>query len=142
MTRTREVIDLEARRIRRRLRDLVEDSDVPRWRVDQRLGHSKGYLSQLLAGTIDLKYRHLIAVLDAIGCTPQRFFQEVFPRLRDRRRRPRRYPRIEALLSTDPGVVGVYSLGIEAVQELRSRLEHCERVLLTASPSRAPEPRG
>ncbi len=136
MKRPLQEINLEARRIRRRLRDLVEDSDVPRWQVDQQLGHSKGYLSQLLAGTIDLKYRHLIAVLDAIQCTPGGFFQEVFPRLGPGGRQARRNPRLEAMLKTDPDVVGVYSLGIEAVQELRRRLERCEQALETALANR------
>ena len=136
--RTRQQIETEIRRIRRRLRDLVEDSDVPRWQVDEELGRSKGYLSQLLAGTIDLKYRHLVSVLDAIGCSPHRFFQEVFPRLPPRGRRPRRNPRLEAMLTTDPDTVGVYTVGIEAVQELRRRLERCERKLDAALASRAP----
>ena len=129
MTRTPREIDSEVRRIRHRLHAQVEDSDVPRHQVDRQLGHSNGYLSQLLAGTIDLKYRHVIAVLDAIGCPPPRFFQDAFPR---RQKNPRRNPRLEAMLKTDPDVVGVYSLGIEAVQELRQRVERCEQALQTA----------
>lgn len=122
-------IDLEVRRLRRRLQDLVDDSDVPRWRVDDRLGHAKGYLSQLLAGTIDLRFSHLIGVLDAIGCPPRRFFHFAFPPRLASGQRPRRYRRVEALLRTDPEVVAVYALGIETVRQLGRRLERCERAL-------------
>lgn len=118
------------------LRDLVEDSDVPRREIDRRLGYSEGYLSQLLAGTVDLKFRHLIGILDAVGCRPQDFFARTFPRPR-----PRPGPETERwtvgldkALAADRDVVGIYGFGIDAVRELRRRLERCEARLFGGRP--------
>ena len=118
----------EIKRVLGRLRDFVEDSDIPRREIDARLGRAEGYLSQLLAGTIDLTYGHLIDVLAAIDCPPQRFFGDVYPLLRPRAKGPP----ISALaraLRIDKEVIGVYGLGVEAVHELRGRLTRCESTL-------------
>lgn len=119
---------LEIKRMLGRLRDLVEDSEVPRHSVDECLGHAPGYLSQLLAGTIDLKYRHLVTILDAIDCPPERFFETVYP-LPHRRRRGPASPELATMLQLERDGVGVYGLGIEAVDEMRGRLARCEEVL-------------
>ena len=111
-----------------RLRDFVEDSDVPRREIDARLGHAEGYLSQLLAGTLDLKYRHVIGILDAIDCPPQRFFGDVYP-LPWRRDKGPPSSALARALAVEKEVVGVYGLGVEAVHELRERLTRCEATL-------------
>lgn len=119
----------EIKRLLGRLRDFVEDSDVPRDEVDRRLGYAKGYLSQLLAGTIDLKYWHLIGILNAIGCRPQKFFDDVYPLPRPRLQAPPSRALRQAL-AIDKDVVGVYGLAVEATHELRQRLARCEATLL------------
>ncbi len=110
------------------LRDVVEDSDVPRSDIDEHLGHASGYLSQLLAGHIDLKYRHLIVILDAIKCSPQTFFAGAFP-LPGPKLGERPHPALEAALAIDRSIIGVYGVGVDAVRELRERLERVEQTL-------------
>ena len=126
-------VETSVKRLRRRLRDLVEDSDVPRRQIDARLGHAPGYLSQLLAGTIDLKYRHVMAILEAIDLPPHRFFEEVYP-LPEPKLPSEPSTALTAALQVNPDVVGVYGLGIETVRELRHRLESCEAALFAAFP--------
>lgn len=126
----------EVNRLLGRLRDMVEDSDVPRHVVDARLGRAPGYLSQLLAGTIDLKYRHLMTILEAIGCPPARFFEVAYPRPTQRPAGPAS-PRLATVLRGEREAVEVYGVGIEAVAELRERLTRCEaslRAVLTEEP--------
>ncbi len=115
----------EAQRVLRHLRDRVEDSDLPRREIERRLGLHGGYLSQLLSGGIELKYWHLIAVLEAIGYPWARFFAEVFPR-----RGRRRSPQLAARLRVNRDVVRIYGIGVETVRDLRRRLERCEELLL------------
>ena len=42
--------------------------------IERQLGLPQGYLGQLLRGNLDLKLKHLLAVLDAIGMEPLEFF--------------------------------------------------------------------
>ena len=46
--------------------------------VERRLGMGRDYLRQLLAGRVDLKVKHVLAVLAAIGVEPAGFFAEHF----------------------------------------------------------------
>ncbi len=110
------------------LRDVIEDSDVPRRQIDEHLGHSAGYLSQLLAGTLDLKYWHLIGILDAIDCPPKVFFAGAFP-LPGPRPSKHPHPALEAALTIDRSMVGIYGFGVDAIRELRQRLEGVEEAL-------------
>lgn len=123
-------LQFEIKRVLGRLRDLVEDSEVHRHTVDEHLGHAPGYLSQLLAGTIDLKYRHLVTILDAIGCAPERFFDKVYPLPFPQHPPGPKLPELATLLQLNRDGVGVYGLGIEAMDEMRCRLERCEATLL------------
>ena len=123
----------ESRRLRRRLRDLVEDSDVPSLQIDHQLGHARGYLSQLLSGAIDLKYWHLMTILRAISCPPNRFFEEVYPLPEPPLVDPS--PALDTALQVGPEVAGIYGFGIESVRELRHRLERCEAAFLAAYPA-------
>jgi transcriptional regulator with XRE-family HTH domain len=44
-----------------------------RW-VERQLGMGEGYLGQLLRGNLDLKVKHVMAVLQVIGMEPEEFF--------------------------------------------------------------------
>ncbi len=46
--------------------------------VERRVGMGKDYLRQLLSGRVDLKIKHVLAVLTAIRVSPADFFAEVF----------------------------------------------------------------
>lgn len=111
------------------LRDLVEDSDIPRSEIERRLAFSKGYLSQLLTGSIDLKLWQLVAILDTIGKTPTKFFSELFPRRRPAQSPIRRNSRTAAGLTVTRDVVLVYGFGIDAIRDLGRRLDRCEKAL-------------
>jgi transcriptional regulator with XRE-family HTH domain len=45
--------------------------------VERRLGMGKDYLRQILAGRVDLKVKHVLGVLAAIGVEPADFFAEL-----------------------------------------------------------------
>lgn len=115
----------ETARVLRRLADLVEDSDL-RWReIETRAGFSRGYLSRLLSGRAELKVWHVSALLSALGLEkPPEFFAALYPR-----RHPAALPVTAAGLRVNADVVCIYSLGIEAIEQLRARLAVCERAL-------------
>jgi transcriptional regulator with XRE-family HTH domain len=115
----------QTRRALRYLRDLIEDSDVPRREIEVKSGFSEGYLAQLLCGNIDLKLSHLVRILDALGTSPEDFFAELYPAWPPRRRTSRH----KASLVVTRDVVGIYGYAVESVHELRQRLERCEEAL-------------
>ncbi|MCP4654614.1 MAG: hypothetical protein GY856_04245 [bacterium] len=119
----------ETRRALAYLRDLVEDSDIPHSEIERRLAFSRGYLSRLLTGSIDLKLWQLVGILDAIGETPAKFFSELFPRRPPSQLPTRRKPRTAAGLTVTRDVVLVYGFGIDAIRDLGRRLERCEKAL-------------
>lgn len=115
----------ETRRALAFLRDLIEDSDLLQREIEDRAGFSRGYLSQLLNGHIDLKVRHLEPLFEALGLLPGHFFGALFPPVRRRVRRAG--PRPELKVSKD--VIRIYGFGIAEARELRQRLERCEERL-------------
>ncbi len=135
MRQTSEITSAASRETRRTLgylRDLIEDSDLARSEIEDRSGFSRGYLSRLLNAQIDLKVRHLDALLAALGVAPGQFFNALYPRRRERLRRARRQlPKLK--VSAD--VVRIYGFGIDSIRQLRSRLEECEAVLETVARS-------
>ena len=46
--------------------------------VEEQLGMGEGYLGQLLRGNLDLKVKHVMAVLAAIGMGPDEFFSSLY----------------------------------------------------------------
>lgn len=46
--------------------------------VERELGMGAGYLGQLLRGNLDLKLKHLMAVLRVIGMEPEEFFASLY----------------------------------------------------------------
>ncbi len=131
----------ETRRALACLRDLVEDSDIPHGEIERRLAFSRGYLSRLLTGSIDLKLWQLVAILDTLGQTPAKFFSELYPRRPPPKLRMRRKPRTAAGLTVTRDVVLVYGFGIDAIRDLGQRLERCEQALTKLSRSGVPDRR-
>ncbi|MEM8962170.1 MAG: hypothetical protein AAGD38_11875 [Acidobacteriota bacterium] len=111
------------------LRQLIRTSPYTQRQVEERAGFSRGYLSQLLHANLDLKYRHILLVLDVLDMEPRAFFARLFPDpeadvlQRFRERSAWRSDTVAADLET------LYDAGLESVRQLRKRIETCERVL-------------
>lgn len=63
--------------VRRRLRDQVRLSPLSQRQIEDNLGWSRGYLSQVLQGHITLSVGHLMGILKALGRRPEDFFAEL-----------------------------------------------------------------
>jgi transcriptional regulator with XRE-family HTH domain len=120
----------EIRLILQELRRIIKRSDLNQREVEDLAGFSRGYLSQLLAGNLDLKVWHVLSVLKAFQIPPGEFFGRIYPA------RPpvnaleefaeRSMPVAEDL---DQALATLYRVGIESLSDLRQRLERCERAL-------------
>jgi hypothetical protein len=53
---------------------LIQLTGWTRQEVDDRLGFGRGYTSRLLTGNCKLLYRHVLAILEAIGIAPAFYF--------------------------------------------------------------------
>ena len=113
-----------------RLRLRLLRSRLTQREVEIRVGFSRGYLSQILAGTVELKYWQLLAILHAMKLEPSEFFGELFPR--------RRHPALETLddvvRQSEEGSLSfelarLVAFGIESVLDFRDRLELCEEAI-------------
>ncbi len=122
----------EIRRVLRHLRDLIEDTELTQTAIEQRAGLSAGYLRQLLGGRVDLKFRHVLAVLAVLAVPPSRFWSSVFPRASQQLPylSHGRWPALTTQLGGQQEVVRLYGFGIESVERLRRRLENCESDLI------------
>lgn len=147
-----------------RLRLRIHYAPSTQRELEERAGFSKGYLSQILHGNIDLKLSHLLAVIDALEVDPADFFAELFDERRfaahsllslGRRggeRGGERGSERSGARSTPLGLelARLYGLGLESLDELLRRLDRCEaafreleeRGLLEMPPSEASAPRG
>ena len=56
------------------VRLMIRRSELSQRQVEERVGFSRGYLSQLLAQNLDLKVWHLLAILDLFDESPSTFF--------------------------------------------------------------------
>jgi transcriptional regulator with XRE-family HTH domain len=56
----------------------IRQAGVSYAEVERRLGMGRDYLRQLLAGRVDLKVKHVLGVLAAIGVEPADFFAELY----------------------------------------------------------------
>lgn len=65
-------------RVRTRLREIVRLSSVSQRQIEERLGWSRGYLSQVLQGHITLSIAHVLAILKTLGSEPSQFFHSLF----------------------------------------------------------------
>ena len=64
----------------RLLETAVQVSGIPRRQLETSLGVSRGYLTQVFGGRIELKLRHIEAILAEIGLDPAAFFELAYRR--------------------------------------------------------------
>lgn len=91
-------IDDEVRRAAKLLDVLIQATGVSPEELEKRLEASPGYLGRLLSGAVELKLRHILAILRILEIEPALFFQILYP---------------------EAGPAG----GTVRLEELRSRLE-------------------
>lgn len=72
-------VDEAVERLRRALGRRIRDEGKSLRAVEDRLGVSRDYLSQLLRGSMDLKAKHLFAILEALEAEPGEFLLAAFP---------------------------------------------------------------
>lgn len=65
----------EILRIAALLETLILVRKVPIRRTEKALGLSNGYLARVFSGKIELKYRHILDILEAAGMEPRDFFE-------------------------------------------------------------------
>ena len=61
------------------LANALKQKQRSRLQVEQTLGYSRGYVSKLFHGTVEMRTRHVFEILRAIGMEPWDFFQAAFP---------------------------------------------------------------
>lgn len=72
-------IEDEVRRATKLLETVMQAAGLTRKELDQRLGAGPGYVSQVLTGRMELKFRHVLAILRALDVEPNVFFQTLYP---------------------------------------------------------------
>jgi transcriptional regulator with XRE-family HTH domain len=72
-------IDDEVRRATKLLETVMQAAGLTRKDLDQKLGAGPGYVSQVLTGRMELKLRHVLAILRALDVEPSVFFQTLYP---------------------------------------------------------------
>jgi transcriptional regulator with XRE-family HTH domain len=75
-------IDDEVRRATKLLETVMQAAGLTRKDLDQKLGAGPGYVSQVLTGRMELKFRHILAILRALEVDPSVFFQTLYPESR------------------------------------------------------------
>ena len=72
-------IDDEVRRATKLLETVMQAAGLTRKDLDQKLGAGPGYVSQVLTGRMELKFRHVLAILRSLEVEPSVFFQTLYP---------------------------------------------------------------
>src|SRR5688572_32882432 len=72
-------IDDEVRRATKLLETIMQAAGMTRKDLDQKLSAGPGYVSQVLTGRMELKFRHILAILRALDVEPSIFFQTLYP---------------------------------------------------------------
>jgi len=75
-------IEDEVRRATKLLETVMQAAGLTRKDLDQKLGAGPGYVSQVLTGRMELKLRHILAILRALDVEPALFFQTLYPESR------------------------------------------------------------
>jgi transcriptional regulator with XRE-family HTH domain len=75
-------IEDEVRRATKLLETVMQAAGLTRKDLDQRLGAGPGYVSQVLTGRMELKLRHVLAILRALDVEPGLYFQTLYPEAR------------------------------------------------------------
>ena len=72
-------IDDEVHRAAKLLEALIQVTGESQEELERRLEASPGYLGRLLAGRVELKLRHILAILRILEIEPALFFQTLYP---------------------------------------------------------------
>ena len=72
-------VDEEVKRGTKLLETVMQAAGLTRKELDQKLGAGPGYISQVLTGRMELKFRHIISILRALDVDPGAFFQTLYP---------------------------------------------------------------
>lgn len=72
-------IETEVRRAARLLESLIQTTGAPQEELERRLDASPGYLGRVLSGEVELKLRHILAILRALEIEPGLFFEVLYP---------------------------------------------------------------
>jgi transcriptional regulator with XRE-family HTH domain len=72
-------IDDDVRRATKLLETVMQAAGLTRKDLDLKLGAGPGYVSQVLTGRMELKFRHILAILRALDVEPNVFFQTLYP---------------------------------------------------------------
>jgi transcriptional regulator with XRE-family HTH domain len=72
-------IEDEVRQAAKLLESLIQAAGVPESEIERRLDASPGYLGRVLSGEIELKLRHILAVLRVLEIEPSLFFESLYP---------------------------------------------------------------
>ncbi|MEM6456183.1 MAG: helix-turn-helix transcriptional regulator [Acidobacteriota bacterium] len=118
--------ETETRRMIARLRRLVDRSPLTRRQVEVRAGFSRGYITQLFAERIDLKYQHVIAILSALDLSPARFFRQAYPPLQSG------YPALEAFRDEAEAARAIeraQKRSAASMRRLTERVARCEAAI-------------
>jgi transcriptional regulator with XRE-family HTH domain len=70
--------DEEVQRVSEALREAIRRRKTSQRQIERVLGQGKGYLSQLLGGNVDLKLKHVFAVLEVLGLAADEFFLGIY----------------------------------------------------------------
>jgi transcriptional regulator with XRE-family HTH domain len=71
-------IDDEVRRAAKLLEALIQATGVSPEELEKRLEASRGYVGRLLSGIVELKLRHILAILRILEIEPVLFFQTLY----------------------------------------------------------------
>lgn len=130
MSPSKQLWTVEVQPLLEEIRRLVRFSDLSQRQVEKRAGFSKGYLSQLLGQNLDLKVRHVLAILNALELEPGEFFARVFRKPASGGIPPslagfgeQSEPLTEEM---DRWVGRIYRDKSETLDQLRRRLDRCE----------------
>jgi len=74
----------EELRIARLLEAVVRSAGIPAAELEKRAGLASGTLTRIFRGEIELKFRHVFSLLDALAVPPGEFFRLAYKELPDR----------------------------------------------------------
>jgi transcriptional regulator with XRE-family HTH domain len=113
------------------IRRLLKEAGLNQTQVEERAGFSKGYLSQLMGLNLDLKVKHVLAVLEAMEGNPGELFSRAYPNAKKRHRALDDFQRASGPLTSEVEEILAYFYkhGVESLRGLRDRLERCEQAV-------------
>ncbi|MEA2561175.1 MAG: hypothetical protein QOH06_2679 [Acidobacteriota bacterium] len=72
-------IDDEVRRAAKLLEAMIQATGMSSQELEKRLEAAPGYVGRLLSGRVELKLRHILAILRIVEIEPVLFFQTLYP---------------------------------------------------------------